>query len=185
MMSRSNKVISILSAILVVFLGGSAFWLSFDALQHMVIEIGVDPKIAWLYPAIIDGAIITFSLSVLRSNLNHEKSLYAWFLVGIFTLISVVLNILHAKQELLAQFLGAIPPIALFLSFELLMSQIKSISVRINKLKSLEDLSLSFEEVSIKLDETVRKKTVEIDDLAIQIQQLTGQKQCATNPAKT
>ncbi len=44
---------------------------------------------------------------------------------SVFTLLRVQLNIIHAQQELLAQFLAAIPPVALFLSFELLLAQLK------------------------------------------------------------
>lgn len=176
-MSRSNTIISIISAALVVFLGVSAFVLSFDALQHMAVELGIDPARAWLYPAIIDGAVITFSLSVLRASLNHEKTRYAWVLVGIFTLISVILNIIHAQEQLLAQFLGAIPPIALFLSFELLMTQISSISTRMNTLQSLEELTESLDVKQKELDDLVQEKNEELDILSTEINQLTVQKQ--------
>ncbi|MBK9054469.1 MAG: DUF2637 domain-containing protein [Chloroflexi bacterium] len=80
---------------------------------------------AWLYPAIIDGAIIVFSLSVVQVSLAGERPRYPWVLVGVFTALSVMLNILHAAATILPKLMAAIPPVALFLSFELLMNQIK------------------------------------------------------------
>ncbi|MCB8927644.1 MAG: DUF2637 domain-containing protein [Ardenticatenaceae bacterium] len=121
-MQRINHLISLVSALLVLFLAGSAFFLSFESLKDLAVQIGIAEAIAWLYPAIIDGAIIVFSLSVLRANLTRERPVYPWVLVSLFTLLSVVLNIIHAQRELLAQFLAAIPPVALFLSFELLLT---------------------------------------------------------------
>lgn len=91
-MQRINHFISVSSALLVLFLAGSAFFLSFESLKDLAVQIGVAEPIAWLYPAIIDGAIIVFSLSVLRANLTQERTIYPWVLVCLFTLLSVVLN---------------------------------------------------------------------------------------------
>ena len=97
-MKRVNTVISLVSGGLVLFLAGSAFLLSFDALQSLAVAAGISESRAWLYPAIIDGSIIIFSLSVLRANLNREAVLYPWTLVSIFTLLSIILNITHAQS---------------------------------------------------------------------------------------
>lgn len=107
------------------FLAAAAFWLSFGALRDLAVQQGIAPDVAWLYPAIIDGAIIVFSLSVVQVSLAGERPRYPWVLVGVFTALSVVLNILHAAATILPKLMAAIPPVALFLSFELLMNQIK------------------------------------------------------------
>ncbi|HRQ42404.1 MAG TPA: DUF2637 domain-containing protein [Chloroflexota bacterium] len=57
-MSKANKLISISTGALVAFLAGGAFWLSFDALKDLAAGNGIASGMAWLYPAIIDGAII-------------------------------------------------------------------------------------------------------------------------------
>ena len=67
-MQRINHLISLVSALLVLFLAGSAFFLSFESLRNLAVQIGIAEQIAWLYPAIIDGAIVVFSLSVLRAD---------------------------------------------------------------------------------------------------------------------
>lgn len=162
-MSKSNRFISLLTALLVAFLAGGAFWLSFDALRHLAIENGVTGRMAWLYPAIIDGAIIVFSLSVLLAGLNRERTLYPWTLVGLFTLLSVVLNIVHAPGQFLARVLAAIPPIALFLSFELLMTQLRTGVERSGVRQTLAELDAAVRARRGELDELLKKKQTDLD----------------------
>lgn len=77
-MTKLNQTISTITGILVALLAAAAFWLSFDALRHLAAQNGIEAGMAWLYPAIIDGAIIIFSLSVLQTSLNKEKATYPW-----------------------------------------------------------------------------------------------------------
>lgn len=175
-MQRINHLISLTSALLVLFLAGSAFFLSFESLKDLAVQMGVAEGIAWLYPAIIDGAIIVFSLSVLRANLTRERTVYPWVLVSMFTLLSVVLNIIHAQQELLAQFLAAIPPVALFLSFELLLAQLKETAVRLETQNSLNEIVREIGEKESKLDEIVQERSATIEKLEREIGRLTEHK---------
>ena len=124
-MTKTNRHLSLLTGLLVAFLAAAAFWLSFGALRDLAVQQGIAPDVAWLYPAIIDGAIIVFSLSVVQVSLAGERPRYPWVLVGVFTGLSVMLNVLHAAATILPKLMAAIPPVALFLSFELLMNQIK------------------------------------------------------------
>ncbi len=164
-MQRINHPISLASALLALFLAGSAFFLSFASLKDLAVQIGVVEQIAWLYPAIIDGAIIVFSLSVLRANLNRERTVYLWTLVSIFTVLSVILNVIHAERNLLAQFLAAIPPIALFLSFELLLAQLKETAVRLETLKSLAEIVREVRKKEAELDAIVQERLERIEKL--------------------
>lgn len=175
-MQRINHFISLFTALLVLFLAGSAFFLSFESLRDLAVQIGVAEEIAWLYPAIIDGAIIVFSLSVLRANLTRARTVYPWVLVSVFTLLSVVLNIIHARQELLAQFLAAIPPIALFLSFELLLVQLKETAVRLEAQNSLDEIVREIREKEFELAEIVRERSEMIENLEGEIERLAEQK---------
>ncbi|MAU01159.1 MAG: hypothetical protein CL608_28785 [Anaerolineaceae bacterium] len=175
-MQRINHLISLVSALLVLFLAGSAFFLSFESLKDLAVQIGIADPIAWLYPAIIDGAIIVFSLSVLRANLTRERTVYPWVLVSGFTLLSVVLNIIHAHQELLAQFLAAIPPVALFLSFELLLAQLKETAVRLEAQNSLAEIVREIRIKESELDMLIQNRTETIEKLEGEIERLTEQK---------
>lgn len=175
-MQRINHLISLASALLVLFLAGSAFFLSFESLKDLAVQIGVVEQIAWLYPAIIDGAIIVFSLSVLRANLNRERTIYPWALVSIFTVLSVILNVIHAERDLLAQFLAAIPPVALFLSFELLLAQLKETAVRLETQKSLAEIVREVRKKEAELDAIVQERLERIAKLEGEIGQLEKRK---------
>jgi hypothetical protein len=175
-MNRSNQFISQINAVLVLFLAGAAFWLSFDALRHLAIDNGIAPTLAWLYPAIVDGAIIVFSLSVLRANLNKERAWYPWLLVGLFTALSVVLNIFHARETVLARVLAAVPPLALFLSFELLMGQVKATVQRAAAFQSLRELAAMARRQQSELDAGVRERQADLDKVAVQVERLEQKK---------
>ncbi len=184
-MNRLNTVISVISGGLVLFIAGSAFVLSFSALETLAVDVGIDQGHAWLYPAIIDGAVIVFSLSVLRANLTREKARYPWVLVIAFTLLSVTLNIIHAQNDALARFMAAIPPLALFLSFELLMGQIKGISERLSAVQRLDEVEKVIESEERKLDEIVQERSETIEKLNGNIDKLERNKQILAEEINT
>ena len=158
-MNRTNTLISTLTGVLVFLLAAAAFLLSFDALKHLAATNGIPAGKSWIYPAIVDGAIIVFSLSVLQASLNRQRTAYPWVLVAVFTMMSVILNIVHAPNSFLSRVLAAIPPVALFLSFELLMGQIKGLVQRSGLVQSLQEL-----------EQIVRTRTTELDALIQQKQ---------------
>lgn len=164
-MTKLNQTISTMTGILVALLAAAAFWLSFDALRHLAAQNGIEAGMAWLYPAIIDGAIIIFSLSVLQTSLNKERATYPWGLVALFTGLSIILNITHAQPAFLPRVLAAIPPVALFLSFELLMNQVKGMVQRTTIWQSLAELGETLRQKQAELEDLVRQKTAELEDM--------------------
>lgn len=178
-MTRANQIISLLTGSLVAFLALAAFVLSFDALRHLAAANGVAPGMAWLYPAIIDGAIIVFSLSVLQASLHRERTRYPWALVGLFTALSIGLNVLHAPTNPLPRLLAAVPPIALFLSFELLMNQVKSLVRRLGIVQRLQELETAVQQKRAELDALITNKQAQLDALVEErqtaVQQLDAQ----------
>lgn len=164
-MTRTNQIVSLFTGTLVTFLALAAFVLSFDALRSLAAASGINDSMAWLYPAIIDGAIIIFSLSVLQASLNRERTRYPWTLVGLFTALSIGLNILHAPLSPLPRLLAAIPPIALFLSFELLMNQVKSLVHRLGSVQTLQELAAAVQQKQAELDNLIAHKKAELDSL--------------------
>jgi hypothetical protein len=123
---NANKVISFVTGILVTFLAGAAFVLSYDALYRLALANGITPWLAWLWPLCLDAFMVSASLAVLRNSLVSERTWYQWILVGAFTILSVSFNAIHAPDTWLARAVFAIPPAVVFLAFELLVSQVKS-----------------------------------------------------------
>jgi len=125
--SRSVQFISALTVILVTLLGLASFTLSFEALWHFAHESGaLTRERAWLFPLVVDGAILVFSISALRSSIVGDDTRWAMSLVIFSTLASVVFNIAHAPKGVMPALIGATPPLLLFLSFESLLRQINS-----------------------------------------------------------
>lgn len=122
---RIVSAIGRLTAALVAFLAVAAFGLSFEALRDLAIVAGgMKPAVAWLFPLIVDGGIIVFSLAALRASITGADRRWFMWLVVIVTVISVGLNIAHAGRGLVPAVIGAMPPILLFLAFESLMRQV-------------------------------------------------------------
>ena len=121
------RVISGLTVTLVALLGVCSFILSFEALQHFASESGaLNPGHAWLFPIMVDGSIIVFSISALRCSIIGEGTRWSMWLVVISTGASILFNIAHAPGGFMPALIGATPPVLLFLSFESMMRQISS-----------------------------------------------------------
>jgi hypothetical protein len=109
----------------VVLLALGSFVLSYDALHQLAVDNHVPRPLAWIWPLIVDGFIITASLAVLHATLTSRPATYPWLLVLAFSGTSVVFNVLHAPPTVVARLVAAIPPLTLVLSFELLMRQLR------------------------------------------------------------
>lgn len=120
------------NAILVTALALSAFALSFEAIRDTAVKTGAVPKsLGWLFPALFDGAIICFSISALRNEMEGATTDMLRRLVIGATVASVFFNIAHHPMILdrysdwLSLVMRATPPLLLFFSFETLVAQVK------------------------------------------------------------
>jgi hypothetical protein len=124
---NANKVISFLTAVMVALLSAVSFALSYSALRNLALGSGaVLPSLSWAWPLVVDGAMVVFSLTILRASLYGERTWLQWFLVASFSLLSVGLNVAHAPQNVIAWIVAGVSPVALLLSFESLMSQVRT-----------------------------------------------------------
>jgi hypothetical protein len=181
---KANKVISFITAGLVLFLAGAAFVLSYEALRDLAEHNGIRADLAWLWPLMLDAVMIAASLSVLRANLYAERSWYPWGLVGVFTLASIAFNVVHANATLTARAVALLPPAVVFLAFELLMGQIKATVKRSGATLSLADLLQQAQEAGARvagLGDEVATLTAKRDALRADL--LTLRKERATYTA--
>jgi hypothetical protein len=124
--TKTLKLLSVLSCVLVLGLAAGAFALSYDVLRHFATENGISPTLVWIWPLILDGAIVVFSISALRASLYLESYRYAMFLVIAATATSIAFNALHAPSGIAPKVMAGIPPLALFLCFDLLVRQLRN-----------------------------------------------------------
>jgi hypothetical protein len=144
------KIISISAAFLVGMLAILAFILSYSSLQHMAAQNGVGAYLSYLWPLLLDFAMIVFSLAILRANLRQESAKYPWLLTIVFASLATLGNILDVSamaqvlgipQIVIAASVKALAPLALVLSFELLMSMSKAEIKRSSIVQSLTELN--------------------------------------------
>lgn len=136
-----------LTSWLVGILAGIAFILSYDALQAVAGTNGIGGWRSYAWPLLIDASLVVFSLAVVRNSLRGERTAWPWILVGLYTMATLVFNIVHAPGHLTAWAVAVVAPLSLFLSFETLMGQLKAEVKRSAIVQSLEDLSAEVSKV--------------------------------------
>jgi hypothetical protein len=121
----TQRLISYSSILLVFLLAAGAFVLSYAALWETALSYGLPPRLAWIWPLLVDFALVVFSLAVVRASLYGERTLWPWLMVALYTAATVAFNILHAPDNLASRVIAVVAPISLFLSFETLMGMLK------------------------------------------------------------
>lgn len=144
-------ILSIITALLVASLSAGSLFLSFQSVRELAGKYGFTSPGDTILAAIIDGFIIIASVEVLRATLQKERARYAGFLILASTVGSVILNIIYAPRNLLAQILHGIPPITLALSFHLLIGQIENFLKRHATLTGLADIKNAIAAAQAKL----------------------------------
>ena len=117
----SNKLIRTLPALATLTVGAASFALSYVALSEVSAEVGaVAPHLSWLVPIVIDGGIIAGSAVIWdQSRSGGRRQVFPFLFVAALVIVSVIVNINHAAENLLAQGIAALPPLVLLGSIEL------------------------------------------------------------------
>lgn len=116
-----SKLITIITATLFIVLALMAFAVSYQGLQITAYNNGKAGWMSYIIPLIVDGGIIIFSLAVVYKSLRNEPAWFQWFLVGLFTVVTVSFNIFQESNHITVYFVKSVAPIMLLLTFESLM----------------------------------------------------------------
>ena len=125
MTNKHIKVISFISAFLVLVIAIFAFILSFSAIRQLAIDATVPVNIAFMVPLIVDGLMAVLSVSILRAYLMNEDTRLNWFFVCVFTAVSIGFNYAHSDKSIPGIAIAILTPIALVIAFESFMKQIR------------------------------------------------------------
>lgn len=165
MTTDNTTIINRLSFILVGVVGVGAFVLSYASLWGTALAFGLSPRLAWIWPLLVDFALIVFSLSVVRASLKGERVLWPWLLVGLYTVGTVAFNVLHAPDNLTARIVAIVAPVSLFLSFETLMAMLKAEVRRGSLVLSLGQVSANLSQLEAEYQEKRNKLESELGEL--------------------
>ncbi|MEG2577945.1 MAG: DUF2637 domain-containing protein [Glutamicibacter sp.] len=107
-----------------VLIAIGAFVLSFAALTDLAERSGISPRLAWIWPIIIDGMIVAATVAIVALNGFHRKAMiYPWSLLFFGAIVSTAANSTHAiltvdsiengVPPLVSALVAAMPPIVL------------------------------------------------------------------------
>ncbi|MGH8930265.1 MAG: DUF2637 domain-containing protein, partial [Egibacteraceae bacterium] len=95
---------------------------SFHALTQLHARAGAPDWLAPMLPIAFDGMVTAASMAVIAARRARRPAGYSWFLVAVFTTLSIAGNAIHAApQGRLAALIAGTFPATLFLSFEQLL----------------------------------------------------------------
>lgn len=147
---KSQTFISWLTGILLLVIAALGFASSYLALadlarqHHFVLPM--------VFPLILEGGMVVFSLAALRASLHAERARWPWVLVIGSSGLALVFNVIHAQQwDTLAMVLAAMPSLFLLLSFETFVGQIKAGIKRAAVLNSITALEAGREQLALDL----------------------------------
>lgn len=183
-----NTALSVSTSVLTILLTFSAFALSYSVLYELARAHGFQPWLAWLWPLSLDAFVIIATIAVVRNSLRGENTRYPIFLVGAFTLLSIILNTIDVNNlTWLADFdpwinrtirggiyvsVHALPLVVVFLSIELAASIGKSEVKRYAEIKSQQQLQQETAALRQQTEAERAAQQAELDHLAEQRRQL-------------
>lgn len=181
---NANRVIATTTAILTAGLAVSAFVLSFNSLTELAQQQGLSVPV--LFPLILEGGLIVFSLTALTRLLQGQSAKVQWGLVIGSSLAAMTFNILHAPhQTTLSRVMWAIPSVMLLLSFESVLSQIRAGVVRSGLAADVKALNREIaqrrQDVT-ELDKTIGARSKQLDSLIARIMEQQSAETSANKP---
>lgn len=144
----ANGVISFVTGFLILLIAVGSFALSYNNLHQTALDHGIGSNLAYIWPLLIDFALVVFSLAVVQSNLNNEPAYRRWLMVALYTIATIAFNVYHAPANIAAQIVAVVAPVTLFLSFETLMAMLKNGVIKRNLVASLSQLKQEFERLN-------------------------------------
>lgn len=150
--NKQVRIIAGITGALTIGLAGAAFTLSFNSLTELAKQQGLSVPV--LFPLILEGGLIVFSLTALTRSLEGQSTRFQWALVIGSSLTAMSFNIAHAPTSIMARTMWAIPSMVLLLAFENLLTQLR---YRVNRQAAAADLA--------GLNKQVSEKAAKVDRL--------------------
>ncbi len=183
-----DAVTTVAAAAGVLFVTLAGIVLSYEALLDLASRAGsINPGLTWLWPLTLDALAVVASLNVLWAEIRKERDSYAWGLVIVFTLLSVIFNAVHASLTNLltlhslapagvAGVVGVLPPVAAAFALHLLVRLLRRILERISVITGLIELRNQMSQVSADLTRVKAEATAALAELERQTTDLTARR---------
>lgn len=172
----NTRIVNTLTAavgLLVLLIGAGAFVLSYDALYATGLANGIPTGKAWIWPLLIDGPLVVFTLALLAAQLTRQGIKLWAGLVILYTLATVGFNLSHAHPSPLGWTVAIVAPVGLLLTTEALRHLAKNIIERAATVQTLAELS----------NQLVTRRA-DLDRLGVQIERATAHLDALKSEAK-
>lgn len=146
-----NPLVLTLTIVLIVGLAAGAFILSFQALQQLATASAINSNLAWIFPLIVDGFIVTATIAAFSLRGRGRSIIwYPWSALILFSIFSIFGNAVHAINNQdqitvpmwIAAAVSAVPAIALLISSHFLVIMISAprhVKVAVNEGETILD----------------------------------------------
>ena len=125
LLSDSLFVVGSVAILVTTLLGVFSFALSYTAMRELARSSGaVVDGLDILWPLVVDFAMIVFGSVAIFRTLRQQDSFWQRALVVLFSLLSILFNVLHSPDRWQSQLVAAMPPFALVLALESIISMI-------------------------------------------------------------
>jgi Protein of unknown function (DUF2637) len=120
--SSGIRRVTVLAVVIVALVAAAA---SYEHMRMLAAAAGEGWR-AWLLPLSVDGLVIAASMAMLvRRRAGQPSGPLAWLSLLLGVGASLTANVAAAEPTVQGRLVAAWPPVALLLSYELLMQQIK------------------------------------------------------------
>ena len=164
----------------IIALAAGSFALSFNALLSLAIDAGgIPPRLAWVWPLIVDLSLVVYTATILTSQLQRWPVWFPASLAAFYAVVTVTGNVIHAPATPVGWFIAALPPVSLLLATEALRSLLKQNVERSTRLATLADIQAEAERLAAERDTfagEVEKLTGKRDTLAGEVAGLRREK---------
>lgn len=191
-MNQSNKLSNFITGsnvILVILVAAGSFSLSYSALSDLASKNGFGEWRAYILPLVIDIGMLAFGLAVVHAHLHDTNPARRRLLNLLYTITTVIFNVVHAPNTYLAQGLSIIPPLTLFFTFEVLMAMVEH-NIKRGQHKAtatgydtaLQEAQQGFADLMQQMDTIKAQYIATIAEKDSQLSELQQQVKAATDP---
>lgn len=166
MNTRIVNALTAAVALMVLLIGAGAFVLSYDALYATGLTNGIPTGKAWIWPLLIDGPLVVFTVALLVSQIMRSSAKLWAGLVILYTLATVGFNLSHAQPSPLGWTVAIVAPVGLLLTTEALRHLARNIIERAAAVQALAELSEFFDKRRADLDKLngqIERARVQLD----------------------
>jgi hypothetical protein len=133
--------------------------------------------LSFLWPLVTEAAVVIFSLVYLVSKVRGYKNMYLMPLIMLCTAISVGLNVAHAPTVGIVNAIAwSLPPLLLFGAFKTWIWITEQDLIRLNMIKSLDDLDEEFTSIQLDLSQFEREAKQTRQSITSEIEALAAKK---------